>query len=491
VYHVTGSVGSSEREVVVAEAPPTRVHSSFLRERAVPVLILVATTTALVLACALPLSNTDTYFHLRFGHEFLHGWSLREPGSVSTFATAHWVPTQWLPEIVMAKVEDWFGLAGVAWLSGLQMMALAATLYLVARRWGSRLVVSVLVTVALSASYLSLSMRPQVLSYLFLVVTLGAWLRTRDDGRLRWWLVPLTWLWAMVHGMWPLGIGIGLVALVGMALDHDLSRRDALRGAAIPLLSAVVAAFTPVGPELYLQLVRVQERARFFSEWRRPNPLSFSWIVLAVLLVAAVVLLLRTRPVRRLDVMLVAVCVLCSVWSWRTVPVSAFLLVPTIAALTGRRSPEAAGSTRSERALVLGGTALALTVLAVLVPSTSDRPPAQPSWVDPALRSLAPGTKVVDSWDWGGYLMWRYPQLDLLMHGYGDTYTVAELQRNSDIEAVAPGWQADLRRTGCTVALLRPSSKLAPALAQAGWTVVHRSAHIEELRAPSGWTSRG
>jgi hypothetical protein len=61
-----------------------------------------------------PLTNTDTYFHLRFGHEFLHGWSLRHPGSVSTFATADWVPTQWLSEIVMAKTEDWFGLPGVA-----------------------------------------------------------------------------------------------------------------------------------------------------------------------------------------------------------------------------------------------------------------------------------------------------------------------------------------------------------------------------------------
>src|SRR6478609_5580922 len=127
-----------------------------MRERALPALVLVGTVTALVLAAALPLSNTDTYFHLRFGHEFLAGWSLRDPGTVSTFATAHWVPTQWLPEIAMAKVEDW---------SGLQILALAATLYLVSRRWGSRLVVSLLVMTALSASYLSLSMRPQVLSY--------------------------------------------------------------------------------------------------------------------------------------------------------------------------------------------------------------------------------------------------------------------------------------------------------------------------------------
>ena len=388
----------------------------------------------------------------------------------------------------MAKVEDWFGLAGVAWLSGLQILALAATLYLVSRRWGSRLAVSLLVMTALSASYLSLSMRPQVLSYLLLVLTVGAWLRTRDDGRLRWWLIPLTWLWAMVHGMWPIGIGIGVLALVGMALDRDLPRRDLLRGLAIPALSAVAAACTPVGPELYAQLVRVQERATFFSEWGRPDPVSFSWIMLAVLLVVAVVTLIRTRPVRRLDAILVGLCVLCSVWSWRTVPVSALLLVPTIAVLSGRRrTPHPAPPDRVERVLVLGGTAVALAVLAVTVPFTSDQPPSQPAWVDPALSSLPPGTKVVDAWDWGGYLMWRHPQLDLLMHGYGDTFTVAELERNTDIQNLESGWQDELRRTGATIAVLRPDSPLADALVhQEHWTVLHHSATIEELQAPVG-----
>jgi hypothetical protein len=467
-------------------SPAPDARRDFLRGRALPSLILAGTVAALVRACALPLDNTDTYFHLRYGHEFLHGWSLRDPGSVTPFATAHWVPTQWLPEMVMAKVEDWCGLAGVAWLSGLQILALVATLYLVSRRWGSRLSVSVLVMAAMSASYLSLSMRPQVLSYLLVVVTLGAWLRTRDDGRLRWWLIPLTWLWAMVHGMWPIGIGLGFLALLGLAMDRALPPRDLVRGLAIPLLSAAAAACTPVGPELYVQLVRVQDRAHFFSEWGRPNPASFSWIVLALLLVAAVVHLVRGRPVRRLDLLLVAVCALCSLWSWRTVPVAAVMLVPIVAMLAGRRSAEVPVS-RVERTLVLGGAALALAILAVSVPFTSKEPLAQPDWLDPSMHAVPAGTKVVDAWDLGGYLMWRYPRLDVLMHGYGDTFTVAELQRNVDIQGVSTGWQGRLRETGCTVAVVRPTSELGQALVKEHWTVVHHSPTLEELRAPADW----
>ena len=88
----------------------------------IPTIVVIGVFAVLTNHAKDPLSNTDTYFHLRFGHEFLTGdWSLTDPGSVTTFGTNDWVPTQWLPQVVMAQVEDWFGLAGVAWLSGLML----------------------------------------------------------------------------------------------------------------------------------------------------------------------------------------------------------------------------------------------------------------------------------------------------------------------------------------------------------------------------------
>ena len=139
---------------------------------------------------------------------------------MTTFGTNDWVPTQWLPQVVMAQLEDWFGLAGVAWLSGLIYVSLALTIWVVARRHASPLVAAPVTVVAILAAADGMSMRPQVLSYLLVVVTTEAWLTTREDHKVRWWLVPLAWVWAMVHGMWPVGIIIGLVALVGIALDR-------------------------------------------------------------------------------------------------------------------------------------------------------------------------------------------------------------------------------------------------------------------------------
>jgi hypothetical protein len=455
--------------------------------------LLGAVLLFVVRVVAAPLNNMDTYFHLRFGSEFLHGhWSLQHPGSVSSFGTESWVPTQWLPEVVMAQLDQWFGLAGVAWLSGLQQVGLVVTLFLVCRRWADPLVVALLLIPTVTAMSIGLSMRPQVLSYILVAVTIGAWLRTRDDGKPRWWLVPLTWLWAMLHGMWPIGIALGLVGVAGLALDRRTGPRGLARAALVPVASAVAAALTPVGPRLYGAVVGVGDRSHFFSEWGAPDFTAIAaCTVLALLLGITAVLFVRAPTRSWTDIAYLMVAGGCALWSYRTVPVAAVILMPLAARAAQDLLPRGVQPLRRpELRGVLAAAAVVLGVLALLVPHTSDRPPAQPAWVEPALSALPTGTKVVSEWGYSAYLMWKYPQLDLLMHGYGDTFTTAELQRQTDIITLAPGWDQELRDTHCLIAVLKPSYRLAYALEhQEGWRVVHHSADMEMLVAPAGWSS--
>ena len=99
---------------------------------------------------SLPLSNPDTWFHLSIGRALTGSWSLRDPGALSSFATADWVPTQWSVQMLAALVEDWFGLPGVAWLFGAFELAFVATLYLVCRQQADSLT-SAVVTAAVSS----------------------------------------------------------------------------------------------------------------------------------------------------------------------------------------------------------------------------------------------------------------------------------------------------------------------------------------------------
>jgi hypothetical protein len=169
------------------------------------------------------------------------------------------------------------------------------------------------------------------------------------------------------------------------------------------------------------------------------------------------------------------------------------MLVPLAAApvqhLVGSPRPPVG---RRELAASAAGLAVAVTALAVAVPHTSSSPPSQPAWLDPAMARLPAGTKVVDEWSLGGYLMWRYPKLDLMMHGYGDTFTTAELDRNTALITLDPGWDAVLRSTGARVALLATGDRLAYALTdEYHWHIQDISPGLVLLRAPASWHSAG
>lgn len=472
-----------------ARATETGERTLFDKVRGVlPFLIALGILAALVVNCSVPLSNTDTYFHLRFGQEFLSGsWSLRHPGSVSTFATRDWVPTQWLSEIVMAKDEQWFGLSGVAWLSGLLEVAFFATLYFTARVHADPIAVAPLIGIGLYACQNGLSMRPQVASYILIAVVTGAWLRTRLDSRLRWWLVPLTWVWAMLHGMWPIGIVIGLVAVVGLALDRA-PRRLLVKALAVTAGCAVAAALTPVGPTLYSAVIVVNSRARYFSEWGPPHYTSPPCLALGALLVLTAVAMWKRSHNSWTEILLLVLASGFAVYSWRTVPVAAVMAVMLAAGPVQELLPRRTTPQRREIGLIAGACVVALALLAVIVPQTSSKPPTEPAWLGPSLSRLPPGTKVLNDWAWGGYLMWRFPQLDLLMHGYGDTFTTAELDRNTQILQTLPGWDAAVRNTGADVAVLRPTATLTYALINLeGWRVVHDSDNTMMLKAPATW----
>jgi hypothetical protein len=468
---------------------------SFSRVRSVATLVVLATVGIVLVADAsAPLHNTDTYFHLRFGHEFLSGdWSLRDPGSVSSLATADWVPTQWLSEVVMAQTEDWFGLAGVAWLSGLLVLSLAVAVYWACRRQAEPFVAALLVMLTMIACTSGISMRPQLVSYLLVVVTTAAWQRARDTGRAPWLLVPVTWVWTLCHGMWPVGIVIGVVAVLGLALDRGHPRRTLGTMAAVPVLSAAVSLLSPAGPGLFPAVLRVGSRAEYFYEWDPPD-YTKPWVAMLAVILALAVLpgLRRAERVPWFDVLLVGLAALFAVFSMRTVPVAACLAAPLAAAALqpaiGARPPVL----RRERLLVAGGAVLALATLAVLVPHTADEPRATPSWLDGALGDLPAGTRVLNDSGFGAYLMWRFPQLDVVVHGYGDLYTDDELERNADIEGVRAGWVELVQDTGAAYAVLPPGSPLAYGLrAVEGWTVVEHSADLELLRPPPGWLDEG
>ena len=483
---VTTDLRSAPRDQAEQQPRAGALPSSLTTALSLGALLVVM--ARLTVRAAQPLDNADTWFHLRVGHELWGPWSLQHPGRLSSFATSPWLPTQWSTEMLAARVEDWWGLPGVAWLFGALCIGFVAAVYLLCRGQGGPLPAVIAASLAMIGAVPALSARPQVVSLLLVAVVVGSWLRTSRTMRVPWHLVPLTWVWATAHGLWSAGVVIGLVCWLGVVLDRRPGRRTALRLLAVPVLSVVAACLTPLGPALLTSQLAVGQRTGLIAEWGATSFRTGPAFVVALMIGVVVLLWARGRQVAWLPLLLLLLGCAWTVLVTRMVSVGAVLVAPVLAGalqdLLGPRVPWARVR-RRELAVVAAGLVACLAALAVAVPRTADRPADVPDGFSSRLAALPAGSAVAVEDLTGSWLEWRFPELDPVIDGMLDAYPVDRIQAFVDWTEVTPGWQQYLRRSGARVAVLVDGSSLTAALQdQLGWRVVDRDGRWVYLVAP-------
>lgn len=467
------------------DQPPAPAPRFPLLARVGPVLAGVLLAALLAALVRRPFRAFDTFFHLRFGEEFRHDWSIAHPGQLSTASSADWVPTQWLSQVALSWISDRAGTTGLVVTFAVVVMAFVAAVYLLLRRRTGPGIAVALTALVVLGCLPSLSLRPQLLSYLFLVLVVAAWDRARRTGRAPWLLVPLSWLWAMSHGMWILGAGTAAVLAVGVCLERRPGRRATLGLLAVPVAMLGAALLTPVGPRLLGAVALVSSRAEHFAEWSAPELISLGTAPVTLLLLAAVVLMVRRRDVRPYDIALLALGGVFAVYSGRTLPLAAIVLAAVVATeLSALRSlPRPRPPVRRPELAVLAALALAVVALAP-AQSVLDDPAADVRPFRDRLGDLAPGSVVLTDRTTGAVLLWTEPALDVPLHGYGDVYTDAELDRYDDLEALVPGWDDTLADLSPAAALLPEDAPLTGGLSGLGWRVAQRDDDLVYLVPP-------
>ena len=455
-----------------------------LTRRVVPMLGLATLMVALVWQQRLPPAHSDMWFHLRLGREFLDGWSVAHPGHLSPFDSAEWTPTQWLTQMGMAWSAGKAGATSVVWAAGALIVVVIASVYLACRQMAAALPATLAVTLGIVAASPGFSPRPQMLSYLFVVLTLGAWMASSRDGRPRYWLLLIAWLWPMCHGLWPVGLSISSGMLLGIALERRFQGTALVRMALVVAGSFVVSGLTPIGLDSYRSLFVAGTRTQYFAEWGAPVFTSPTGAALALMIVLVVAGLARRDPVPWTEVCVVLLALAWSLYSLRTTVVGGLLLAPVLAAVLGRLVPPGDPVTRMERlnlvAVAVGSCAIMAVALGLRAPA-----PVVPPWLDARLDRLPPGTRILNDWDTGSYFIYRHPDLAWSMHGYGDVFTDAEIRRNFDLLRLSPGWDVKLRDMDTEVAVVDPSSPLGYALMEVeDWTVEQSDDSYALLTSP-------
>ncbi len=433
-------------------------------------LVIVAATAKAGLRAV---SDPSPWLHLRVGQYLLDGGRFGLPDPWAPYPVRPFVPTEWLPSILAAQLYAAAGLPAIAWLRCASMLLL-----LTAALWSTRRVSGTVPSLlAAFASVLAagegMTERPQAISLVLLAVTVGAWWRTAEDLKPRWWLIPLTWLWAMSHGLWVVGLGLGVVIVASLAIDHRLDRRQAGRLLAIPALGLVAAALTPVGPRLLLTPLTVGANGRdFVGEWQ-PTSIRDPYAILTLAMLAIVLLRwIRSRVVPPWwQIALAGLSLVSTLAMSRTIAVGAVFAAPLLAqALQQHLRTSVEPVTRRD---VLGWLTLVLAAAVIAVPvsaTIAQSPVGVPQGLRAQLSAIPAGTVILCEDDKTGWLLWAEPQLAPAIDIRTEIYSHAHLAAYVRTMAVEPGWQDFLRSTRSTYALVATESPIATALRERlGW----------------------
>ncbi|MCY2927671.1 MAG: hypothetical protein NT031_19965 [Planctomycetota bacterium] len=180
--------------------------------------------------------DDDIHWHIAGGQWMLeHHEILRsDPFAVGDAAgrANEWADVHWLFQILVASV---FNLAGYAGISVLRASLAAGWMLLFAlglrrRAGGGWLIAAGLLTLAVIAG--RLRARPETFTLGFLLATILVVERVREGapGKWLWLLVPVMLVWANVHVLCVLGLGVLGAALVGAWVESRATGRRQLAG---------------------------------------------------------------------------------------------------------------------------------------------------------------------------------------------------------------------------------------------------------------------
>jgi hypothetical protein len=464
------------------------------------------------------LGDAGTGLHIRTG-EWI--WAhrqvpWRDPFSF-TMPGRPWFAWEWGWDVLISAIHHHWSLAGVVWVHIALLGVIAVVLFRqVRRRAGNDVFAFALTVLALEVSSLHWLARPHLVSWLFVLATIGiigAW--ERGNRWVLWSIPPLVALWTNLHGSFfiaPLTLGLYAAGyLIRELLADDkipLLRRLKTAGECFACAVACLAAslLNPYGLELHrhvLSYLRDAKQLDVINEFQsldfhHPPALYFEILLLLGVLAA----LSSIRRNRWGEALVIVVWAHFALHASRNIPIYAFFVAGPIASLLRQAPAElldapfapwwrslvrrvfSFGSDfhdleRVERIPIL--PVLAMAAIGLLLRSSAPLPKFRPEFSRTVFPAAAiavfdrhPVHRILTGDQWGDYLVYRrYPEkvfIDDRTDFYGaafDREWVTLLNGRYD-------WREMFRRFHFDAVLLKTGDPLASVLKESGeWTPVY------------------
>jgi hypothetical protein len=464
------------------------------------ILCVIAPLTAIRGAIKLTQADGDLSAHIRMGNQIL------ATGHIPTHSLASYTaPLEpmaghaWLAEILFASLFKAGGLPLICVVVGLIVGLTHGSIALFLRRHGAD------PRWALLAALLSLSLasthwlaRPHLFSIAGSFLTI--FLLESKISRRQLWFVLLFVVWANLHGAWLYGIAVMVMYVLGELAEawYSKEKRDYWIDRVKRDLAAVILAFlstflNPFGVALHREVfgaVTSTSLARNIAEFQPPNFQDAGmWpFLLAILLT----LVLLSLCVRRMPFPWLAVVVLSlffALRSFRNIALFGVTAWPLIALHVAEAFPRGERKfaffrdfARIDPQTRVGLFALPVAFCMLLlglnrgyigsIPVIADHfdSRAFPVAAVERARSAHLDGPVFDAWEWGGYIMYAWPEARL--HVDPLKFSDTTIRSYTVIDNLQPSWRDELKRWNVRTVIVPTKSPIGVALKTApGWTL--------------------
>ncbi|MGH2757922.1 MAG: hypothetical protein ACRDI3_09050 [Actinomycetota bacterium] len=398
--------------VVLARTPARRVSLSRFSISGGQLWAALAVLIPVLIAVSEGLHTVDLAYHVRAGLDAIGQGSLVWSDSFTFTASGHtWVNQQWLSQLIFAVTFEAGGFVGLLLLRAMLAGLLFSLVFGLCRSQGASMRASSWLTLgAFAVAMTSLTLRPQLLGVCLFALALRILQRRSEKPALVWWLVPLTILWANVHGSFVFVLVLLVIAKLQDRIDGQRSRIT------VPLLATVVLAtlVNPAGPWIWVYVVGLLTNPMMarVTEWFPPQIGSLPGILFFGSAIAVAVFL--ARRAKRIELSsLLPLCIFLSLAlsSKRSVVWWAIVAVSIIPAMLGR-APNRPEERRLVNTFMVGAFA-ATAVVAMMIQAGGSGTATlsdAPRGITTYLRNeVAPDERMLNPQRWGSWFELALP----------------------------------------------------------------------------------
>lgn len=395
--------------------------------------------------------DPDMWWHLRTGEFILDHGLPRQDVFSFTVPENEWITHEWLSQLFMWTT---FRLGGFSGLMIVFALVIAVTFWLVyAGSLGRPYLAAFVTLLAALASAVVWGARPQIFNLFFLAVFVNIVERYKD-GKIHQqilWVIPLlTILWANLHSGYLLGIVLLAAYVVGESMQRWFGKehgrtlewpqiRQLTMSTAVAFL---LAAVNPNGPELWLypfSTLSSPAMQSFIQEWYSPDfHQAHFWPFGLMMALGIMAWVFSPGKPTLSELILFFGTAAAALLSARNIPLFAIVGAPIVSRhlWAGLRSTRLDRFQRSQhevhssskKSIFLNSALLALAVGSAALWTTvkvtgneaaiTERYPV--AAVDYLERTELASARGYNSYNWGGYLVWR--QLPVFVDGRADVY---------------------------------------------------------------------